>query len=90
LRVDEIDWIEAAGNYVRLHIGAEEHLHRETMNGLEQKLDPSRFARIHRSTMVNLTRIKELQPWFRGDYVVVLRNGHQLTLSRSYRSRLKV
>ena len=90
LRVDEIDWIEAAGNYVRLHIGAEEHLHRETMNGLEQKLDPSRFARIHRSTMVNLTRIKELQPWFRGDYAVILRDGHQLTLSRSYRSHLKV
>ena len=90
LRVDEIDWIEAAGNYVRLHIGAEEHLHRETMNGLEQKLDSSRFARIHRSTMVNLTRIKELQPWFRGDYVVILRDGRQLTLSRSYRSRLKV
>jgi two-component system LytT family response regulator len=90
LRVDEIDWIEAAGNYVRLHIGAEEHLHRETMNGLEQQLDPSRFARIHRSTMVNLTRIKELQPWFRGDYVVILRDGHQLTLTRSYRGRLKV
>jgi two-component system LytT family response regulator len=90
LRVDEIDWIEAAGNYVRLHIGAEEHLHRETMNALEQSLDPARFARIHRSTMVNLTRIKELQPWFRGDYVVILRDGHQLTLTRSYRSRLKV
>jgi two-component system LytT family response regulator len=90
LRVDEIDWIEAAGNYVRLHIGAEEHLLRETMNSLEQKLDPARFARIHRSTMVNLTRIKELQPWFRGDYVVILRDGHQLTLSRSYRGRLKI
>lgn len=88
LRADEIDWIEAAGNYVRLHAGSEDHLYRETMAGMEKKLDAKRFARIHRSTIVNLDRIKELQPWFRGDYVVLLRDGRKLTLGRAYRDRL--
>jgi two-component system LytT family response regulator len=90
LRADEIDWIEAAGNYVRLHTGKQDHLYRETMTKLEAQLNPERFARIHRSTIVNVERIKELQPWFRGDYQVVLREGQKLTLSRSYRSRLKL
>src|ERR1700730_5660657 len=69
LRTDEIDWIEAAGNYVRLHAGKEEYLYRETMQKLEAQLNPDRFARIHRSTIVNIERIKEMQPWFRGDYM---------------------
>ena len=90
LRADEIDWIEAAGNYVRLHAGKQDYLYRETMTKLEAQLHPERFARIHRSTIVNVERIKELQPWFRGDYQVVLREGQKLTLSRSYRSRLKL
>lgn len=89
LRVDEIDWMEAAGNYVRLHVGKELHLQRETMSALEAKLDPRKFVRIHRSRIVNLERIKELQPWFRGDYQVVLRDGTKLTLSRGYRDRLQ-
>lgn len=89
LRTEEIDWIEAEGNYVRLHVGNESHLLRETMLGLEAKLDPQMFVRIHRSTMVNLERIRELQPWFRGDYVVILKDGKQLTLSRGYRDRLE-
>ena len=89
LRTDEIDWIEAAGNYVRLHLGAESHLFRETMNRMEARLDTTRFARIHRSRIVNTDRIKELQPWFNGDYVVVLRDGTRLTLSRGYRDRLQ-
>ena len=89
LRVDEIDWMEAAGNYVRLHVGKESHLQRETMSALEAKLDPRKFVRIHRSRIVNLERIKELQPWFRGDYQVVLRDGTKLTLSRGYRDRLQ-
>lgn len=84
----EIDWIEAADNYVRLHTGNESHLVRETMNALETKLDPARFVRIHRSTMINLERIKELKPWFHGEYIVILRDGTQLTLSRRYRERL--
>ena len=88
LRTADIDWVEAAGNYVRLHVGAESHLLRETMNGLETKLDPDRFIRIHRSTMVNIERIKELQPWFHGDYVVILRDDRQLTMSASYREKL--
>jgi len=62
LRVDEIDWVEAAGNYLKLHAGGEEHLLRETMGNLEARLDPTRFLRIHRSTIVNIERIRELQP----------------------------
>ena len=88
LKTNEIDWIEASGNYVKLHVGNEGHLLRETMSHLEAKLDPDKFMRIHRSTLVNIERIKELQPLFSGDYVVILRNGAQLTLSRSYRDKL--
>jgi two-component system LytT family response regulator len=66
LRADEIDWVEAAGNYVRLHVGAESHLLRETMNSIETRLNPDLFFRIHRSRIVNIERIKELQPWFNG------------------------
>jgi two-component system LytT family response regulator len=90
LRVDELDWVESAGNYVRLHAGAEEYLYRETMSRMEEALDPGKFARIHRSTIVNVERVKELHPLFRGDYTVVLRSGRQLTLSKAYRERLKV
>ena len=89
VRTQNIDWVEAADNYVCLHCGAETHPMRETMNALEAKLDNGRFIRIHRSTIVNMDRIKELQPWFRGDYLVILHDGTQLTLSRNYRDRLK-
>ena len=88
LRMPEIDWVEASGNYVRIHVGAESHLLRETMNGLEGRLDPERFLRIHRSTIVNIERIKELQPWFHGDYIVILRDDRQLTMSATYREKL--
>ena len=88
LKTDEVDWIEAAGNYVRLHIGKEAHLLRETMSDIQGRLDPDQFIRIHRSTFVNLDKIKELQPWFHGEYVVILRDGTQLTMSRSYKSNL--
>ena len=87
LKTDEIDWIEAAGNYVKLHVGRETHMIRETMNGIEAKLDPDKFLRIHRSTVVNIDRIKELHPMFSGDYAVILRNGTELALSRNYRDR---
>jgi two-component system, LytTR family, response regulator len=90
LRVDELDWIESAGNYVKLHAGAEEYLYRETMSRMEASLDPSRFARIHRSTIVNVERVKELHPMFRGDFTVILRDGRRLTLAKAYRDRLKV
>lgn len=88
LKTDEIDWIEAAGNYVRVHAGTESHLLRETMSGIQKKLDPNQFIRIHRSTFVNIEQIKELQPWFHGEYVVILKEGTQLTMSRSYRNNL--
>ena len=89
LRTHEIDWIEAEGNYLRLHVGKETHLLRETMSRLESKLDPDKFLRIHRSALVNIERIKELHPLFSGDYTVILHDGTQLTLSRSYHSKLQ-
>ena len=90
LRVDEIDWVEAADNYVRIHAGRESHLIRETLQSLEGRLNPEKFLRIHRSTLVNLDRIRELQPIFHGDYLVKLNDGTELTLSRSYREKLLV
>jgi two-component system LytT family response regulator len=88
LRTSEIDWIEAASNYVRLHVGSSSHLLRETMNGIEARLDPARFLRIHRSTIVNLERVRQLEPWFHGDYAVILEDGTRLTLSRGHREKL--
>ena len=88
IRTEEIDWVEAADNYVCLHVGAERHLVRETMNAIEARLDPELFVRIHRSTIVNRDRILELRPWFHGEYVVKLAGGAELTLSRSYRDRV--
>ena len=89
LRVDQIDWIEADGNYAKLHVGKKAHLLREKMQELESQLDPQRFVRIHRSIIVNLERIKELHPHFNGDYIVVLEDGIQLKLSRSRRENLE-
>jgi two-component system LytT family response regulator len=89
LRADEIDWVEAAGNYVRLHVGSTSHLLRETMNAIEGRLDPEKFFRIHRSRIVNMERIQELQPWLNGEYAVLLRTGTRLTLSRGYREKLQ-
>jgi len=89
LDADDIDWIEAAGVYVHLHVGSKSHLYRATLGQLQERLDPHRFVRIHRSTMVNTSRIAELQPRTHGDYVVILKNGTELTLSRGYRSQLE-
>ncbi len=89
VKVEDIRWIEAAGNYVRLHTDGREHLLRETMNGTEQRLDPSRFLRIHRSTIVNLDAVREFQPWFHGEYAVILHDGSKLTMSRSYRDKMQ-
>ena len=89
VRVDDVDWVEAHGNYVRLHAGAHVHVLRLTMSALERRLPASRFARIHRSTIVNLDRVREMQPWFSGDYVVHLHGGTRLKLSRVYRDRLE-
>jgi two-component system LytT family response regulator len=89
LRTQDIDYIESEGNYVRVHVAKDSHLIREAMSVLETQLDPKKFLRIHRCTIVNVDRIQELQPWFHGEYRVILRNGVQLTLSRSYREKLR-
>jgi two-component system LytT family response regulator len=89
VKVGDVDWFEAAGNYVRIHVGKTSHLIRETMHGIEAQLDPGMFVRIHRAVIVNIDRIRELQPWFAGDYIVILRDGRQLKLSRTYREHLQ-
>ena len=89
LETSEIDWIEAEGNYVSVHSGKKSHLLRETISSLEAQLDPKKFLRIHRSSIVRIDRIQELQPWFHGEYRIILQNGTQLTLSRNYRDKLQ-
>lgn len=90
VRTSEIEWVEAARNYVRLHNGGGRHacLLRTTLTALEARLDPERFRRIGRSTLVNVDRIKEIQPWFHGDAIVILQSGAQVILSRRYRGNL--
>lgn len=87
--VDRIDWFEAADYYVRLHTGDDKHLLRITMKELERTLDPGRFIRIHRSHIVRIDVIRELQPYFHGEYVVILEDGTKLPLSRSRRKKLE-
>jgi two-component system LytT family response regulator len=88
LKVDEIDWIEAEGDYMKFHVAGRSHLMRETMARLEQRLDPRRFVRIHRSTIVNLDRVQKLSPSFAGEYAVILRDGTKLRLSRGFHERI--
>jgi len=89
VKLADVDWIEADRNYVRLHVGTTSHLVRDRISRLEETLDPRLFARIHRSTIVNLNRIQEMQQWFSGDYVVILQNGTRLRLSRHYREQVE-
>ena len=89
VKVGDIDWIEADRTYVRLHAGKESHTIRARISHLEESLDPQLFARIHRSTIVNLNRVREMQQWFSGDNVVILDNGTRLRLSRHYRDRVQ-
>lgn len=89
VKMEEIDWIEAEGDYMKFHAGGRTHLLRETMNRLARKLDPKRFIRIHRSTIVNLDRVRKLTPSFAGEYAVVLADGTKLKLSRTYHDRLQ-
>jgi two-component system LytT family response regulator len=89
LRTELIDWVEADGNYVRLHAGSEAHYFRESVAALEAQLPAARFMRISRSVLVNLDRVKELQPLFYGDYVVILHDSSRLNLSRNYRKRIE-
>lgn len=85
--VAEVDWIEAADNYVRLHTPGGRHVLRETLKHLEERLDPGQFIRVHRSAMVNTARIREIEPLFNGEHTIVLTTGARVTLSRSYRDR---
>jgi len=87
LRATDVQWFEACANYVRLHAGKDTHMLRGTMNSLETQLDPAKFARIHRSTIVQLDCVKELQSSFDGEHVVVLHDGSRLLMSRGYRHR---
>lgn len=89
VRVADLDWVEGSGVYARLHVGDKQYLLRETLARLEEQLPPRRFARIHRSTIVNLDRVRALDHLARGEYVVYLHDGTQLKLSRSYRDRLQ-
>jgi two-component system LytT family response regulator len=89
VKTTEIDWIEADRNYVKLHVGKTAHTIRERISHLEETLDPRLFVRIHRSTIVNLNRVREMQQWFSGDYVVILEDGTRLRLSRHYRDRVE-
>ena len=88
--VEDIDWIAAHGNYVQIHTRSKTHLLRETMDGMESKLNPANFVRLRRSTIVNAQRIQELKPLFNGEYTVLLKNGVGLTSSRRYRKNLDV
>jgi two-component system LytT family response regulator len=88
VNTDDIDWIDAAGDSVRLHVGRTTHSLRKSMGEILGMLDQSRFLRIHRSSIVNADRVKELQPYFHGEYVVVLKDGVKLKLSRGYRDKL--
>jgi two-component system LytT family response regulator len=88
LKAEEIDWIEAEGDYMKFHVAGKAHLMRETMARLEARLDPKKFVRIHRSTIVNIDRMRKLSPSFAGEYAVVLQDGTKLKLSRGYHERI--
>jgi len=88
ISTESIDWIGSAGHYLEIHVGREKHLIREQLSRLETKLDPEQFARIHRSVIVNLDRVKSLHPLFNGDHLIVLTNGQELNLSRTYHEKL--
>ncbi|MDH4271451.1 MAG: LytTR family transcriptional regulator [Candidatus Aminicenantes bacterium] len=89
VRIRDIDWIEAAGKYIILHAGAEEHVIRDSLNSMEKKLPARQFRRTHRSSIVNIDSIKEIQPLFHGDSCLILKTGDKLTLSRSFRGQFK-
>lgn len=87
--VADIDWIEAEGNYARLHVSRKIYDVRETLQALMEKLDPREFVRIHRSTIVNLRRVREVQPWFQGSHIVILQSGEELRMSRYQRNAVQ-
>lgn len=88
VKPEEIDWVEAAANYAEFHVGERSYLIRETLDALQDKLDPQSFVRIHRSRIVNIDRVREIHPWEHGDYAVVLENGVRLRMSRRYKANI--
>jgi two-component system LytT family response regulator len=88
--IDDIAWIDAAGDYVCIHTADETQIVRDTLSELERRLDPRRFARVHRSTIVNLVNVKAMRPHFNGEYFLVLNSGHEVKLSRSYKDKLRL
>lgn len=89
IKVEDVDWIEASGNYVCIHSKGKKYLIRETMNRMEEKLNPDLFFRVHRSTIINLNKVKELEQWYYGDYLVIMEDGKKLTMSRNYKDLLQ-
>ena len=87
VKTDDIDWLESDGNYVTVHVGTRSHLLRESLSALAEKLDPQQFVRLHRCAVVNVERIRELSPWSRGEQAIVLNDGTQLTIGRTFRAR---
>lgn len=89
VNVDEIDWIESDGNYVSLHVGPQRHLVRATLTATATQLDPSRFIRIHRRFIVNVDRVRGIEPWLGGDSLLLLHDGQKLRLSRNFKQEFK-
>lgn len=89
VRIDDIDWIEAADDHVIVHAGREAYRQRDTLTRLEQRLPSHKFLRVHRSSIVNVDRIREMQPWFQGDFVLIMADGTRVTTGRSYRERVR-
>ena len=89
VNVDEIDWIESDGNYVSLHVGQQRHLVRGTLTATASQLDPARFVRIHRRFIVNVDRVRGIEPWLGGDALLLLHDGQKLRLSRNYKQEFK-
>ena len=90
LKTDDIDWIESKGNYIEVQSGANSYVIRETMKNMIAKLDSTVFYRIHRSIIVNVNKVKEIEPWFHGDYHVTMYNGKKLTMSRNYKDLISI
>jgi len=90
VRASDVDWIDVADNYVRLHVNGREHLVRDTLKSIESRLDPEIFVRVHRSIIINLDRVESVEPHFHGEYVVTMKDSARFTTSRSYSERLRL
>lgn len=90
VRASDVDWMDAADNYVRLHVAGREHFVRDTLKSVETQLDPATFVRVHRSIIINLDRVESVEPYAHGEYVVTMKDGARLTTSRSYSDRLRL